>query len=96
MKRKLILLLLVIALITGGALVAVSNSKAQTSTNYGLEWHILSGAVGEMCSTSFCLNSTLGQTMAGEFSSTNYNLWAGYWQKLTYRVYLPLVLRNYD
>ena len=96
MKRKLILLSLVIALLTGGALLAVNSSQAQTSTNYGLEWHILSGAVGEMCSTSFCLNSTLGQTMAGEFSGTNYNLWAGYWQKFSHNVYLPLVLRNYD
>jgi len=96
MKRKLILLLSVVTLIIGGALVAVSNSKAQTSTNYGLEWHILSGAVGKMCSTSFCLNSTLGQTMAGEFSGATYNLWAGYWQKFSHNVYLPLVLRNYE
>ena len=96
MKRKSILLVLVVGLLTIGALATVNRSRAQTSASYGLEWYVLSGGLGEMSSASYRLNSTVGQTMAGEFSGTNYNLYAGYWQIFLRRVYLPLVLRNYE
>lgn len=99
MKRRLILAVFIVGLVAAGALAVADDSSARTSAQYDLEWSVLGGAMGEMNSASFRLNSTLGQTMAGEFSGTNYGLRvAGYWQEsgafLRY-VYLPIVLRNY-
>jgi uncharacterized membrane protein len=102
MKQRLILAVFIVGLVAGGALVVVNDSSAQTSTNYGLVWHVVAGGGGEMSSASYRLNSTLGQTVSGEFSNTNYRLQvAGYWQMFAAGpgegdVYLPIILRNYS
>ena len=93
-RRKWILAFAAVSVTIGVGLVVVSRSRAQRSANYAVEWNVLSGALGEMSSSSYRLNATVGQTMAGWFSGPSYEVHAGYWQTFIYRVYLPVVLKN--
>lgn len=61
------------------------------SDSFCLNWETIVGDLGEMQSDNFRLRSTLGQTMAGLFSSDSYTLRAGYWAGIDTGddVYLP-------
>jgi hypothetical protein len=99
-KRKLFLITAVLALVLGGALWSWSaiGSSAQAARSapdgYGIEWNVLSGAIGPMSSSSYRMQGTMGQTMAGWFSGPTYKVHAGFWQNFSYRVFLPVMLKN--
>lgn len=80
---------------TRGEPRAQAPATTHCSTNFCLDWQVLSGGLGEMASSSFRLRSTLGQTMAGVFSGSSYTLRAGYWTSADSgdKAYLPLLLR---
>lgn len=45
-----------------------------------INWDVIASGGGPMSSASFILNGTLGQVVAGESSSPNFALNAGFWQ----------------
>ncbi len=92
MKRIVILLALVIVLLL------TSRALAMSSDHYRLDWFtpLTSGGGGAASSTNYAVNFTIGQSVIGMASSTNYGGCLGYWcgAAAQYRVYLPLVLRQ--
>jgi len=80
-------------------LVTASSVMAMSSTNYRLDWFtpLTSGGGGAMTSAGYTANVTVGQTAIGEASSASYSTGLGFWYGLLdwFKVYLPLVLRNY-
>jgi len=93
MKRTTIfLVLLAFFLLAGSAL-------AMRSTNYWLDWFTpaTGGGGGPASSTNYAVNFTVGQSAIGTSSSTNYGVGLGYWYGAgaQFKIYLPLVLRNW-
>ncbi len=90
MRKIAILSLLVVLLLSTSAL-------AMSSANYRLDWFVpLTGSGGAASSTHYVVNFTVGQSAIRAAQSTNYKGCLGYWCGIAqYRVYLPLVLRNY-
>ena len=80
-------------------LLLAGNALAMSSANFRLDWFtpLTSGGGGGMASASYAANFTIGQTAVGEASSTNYSTGLGFWYGMLewFKVYLPLVLRNY-
>ena len=90
MKRTLMLLLLI------GLLLFAGSALAMSSTNYRLDWYtpLTTGGGGAATSAHYAVNLTLGQTAYDTSTSTHYRAGLGYWAGIvTYRVYLPLVLK---
>ena len=92
-KRKAMALLtaLLCLLLTGSVL-------AMSSDNYRLDWFtpLTSGGGGAADSTNYAINFTVGQSVTGASSSTNYGACLGYWcdAEGQFGVYLPLVLKD--
>ena len=92
MRRIAILLTLAALLLLAGRALAMS------SEHYRLDWFTpLTGSGGAANSAHYAVNFTVGQSVIGSFSGTNYSGCLGYWcgAAAQYRVYLPLVLRSY-
>ena len=73
---------------------------AGSSDGTAMDWHVLSsgGAPAGSSSGAVALNGSLGQTAIGSSSGPGAALGAGFWYglgKAAYRLYLPVVLRNY-
>lgn len=88
--------------ITGGLtciLLLTSVALAMESTNYRLDWFtpLTGSAGGAASSTNYAINFTVGQSVVGVSSGTNHEVCLGYWcgGATQYRIYLPLVLRNF-
>jgi len=95
MKR----IMLILTLIT--LLVLVSSVLTMESANYKLTWFTpLTGSGAEdVNSTNYAANFTIGQSVIGSSSSTNYESCFGYWcgndgVENDYEVYLPLILKQ--
>ncbi len=86
----LLAVLLSLALAVGAA--------AQSGGGYDLSWSTVDGG-GATFSTggTYELGGTVGQPDAGAMSGGGYTLAGGFWGGgvVTYRIHLPLVLRNY-
>ena len=81
--------ILLVLLVTSGVL-------AMSSDNYVLNWFVpLTGSGVVADSTNYAAQVTLGQTVVGVSSSTNYTTKLGYWYgAVEYRLYLPVIVRN--
>ncbi len=94
MKRRVLCLCIVLAILLIGR-----TAFAMSSASYRLDWFtpLTSGGGGGMASASYAANVTVGQTAIGEAASTNYGTGLGFWYGMLewFRVYLPLVLRNF-
>ncbi len=91
-KRWFIILICVLL----GGLVVVQMASAMSSTSYRLDWFtpLTTGGGGAATSTHYAVNLTIGQTASQSSASTHYRAGLGYWAGIvTYRVYLPLVLK---
>jgi hypothetical protein len=94
MKRRIVriglLSLLAIALVVGAV--------AMTSSNYHLKWFTpgTGGGGGPVASSNYAVNFTVGQTVIGQASSSNYKTDLGYWYGLLrmFRRFLPIVTEN--
>lgn len=79
-------------------LILPALALAQSGGGYDLSWNTIDGG-GYTWSTggSYVLGGTAGQPDAGILSGGNYVLAGGFWGGAAahYRIYLPLVLRNY-
>jgi hypothetical protein len=90
MKRKTILFtLLLLLLLAHGA-------QAMSSTNFALDWFtpLTSNGGGPSHSTNYAANFTIGQTVIGASSSTNYSMSLGYWYGLFQQFLLRLPIIN--
>jgi hypothetical protein len=91
MKRILIFLALAILLLLASGVLALF------SDNYRLDWYtpLTGGGGGPASSTNYAVNLTVGQTAIGVASGSSYQACLGFWcGGPSYRVYLPLVLRQ--
>lgn len=92
-KRMLIVrLCLLCGLLLAGRVLAMR------SDHYWLDWFtpLTSGGGGPASSAHYAVNFTVGQSVIGMASNT-YRACLGYWcgGAAGYRLYLPLVLRNF-
>jgi len=92
-RLTLLAILIALALAVGAA--------AQSGGGYDLTWNTVDGG-GYTWSTGggYALGGTVGQPDAGVLQGGGYTLVGGFWGGAVgavaqYRVYLPLVLRNY-
>lgn len=94
MKSKV---LMVVTLAVALGLLVSASALAMASANYQLNWFTpLSGnGGGPSSSPSYLVNTTIGQTITGPSSSTNYQARTGYWAgtDAPYSVFLPLLNR---
>ena len=93
--RKKLLLTLLLVLLLGLAFVGVV--AAQTSDGFDLSWYVISGGGGNSEGSDYVLSSTVGQTAAGESTSSDgYTQTHGFWQTFvdTLRTLLPLAVKN--
>ena len=93
-KRMLIVLLCLLC-----GLLLAGRALAMRSDHYWLDWFtpLTGGGGGPAGSTHYAVNFTVGQSVIGSFSGANYRGCLGFWcgGAAQYRVYLPLVVRNY-
>ena len=93
-------LALVAALVVALLLLAGNALAGMSSANYRLDWYVVltGGGGGPTDSTNYAANFTIGQTAKGSSSSTNYAAGLGYWYgaAVEYRIYLPLVMKDYS
>lgn len=106
-RTVVVFVVLAVLLLIGGGLVVQAQTSAgpevrtlQASTDmcsgsFCVNWQVLAGGLGPMESSSFRLESTLGQTMAGLFSGDSYQIEAGYWAGVNRgsRVFIPVVIK---
>ena len=96
MKQTAILLALAAFLLLTGSVLAMS------STNYRLDWYVplTGGGGGPSSSTNYAVNFTVGQSVIGASSSTDYAAGLGYWYGAVadamegHGTYLPLILKT--
>jgi hypothetical protein len=85
------------ALLVGTVLLMIGGG-AVAQEGYDLSWWTADGG-GETFSTggNYSLGGTVGQPDAGLLTGPGYTLTGGFWSGAggPYRVYLPLVMRNY-
>ena len=77
-------------------LLMASGVLAMSSTHYALDWFVpLTGGGGPVGSTSYRVNYTLGQTVAGSAASAGAGLELGYWRGAQHpqQLYLPSLLK---
>jgi len=88
---RLLLLAILLSLLASVAL-------AQTGGGYDLTWSTIDGGGATWSEGGgYALGGTIGQPDAGVLSGGGYTLAGGFWGggAAQYRIYLPLVLRNY-
>ncbi len=88
MKRATLLSWLALLLLAGAALAQGAPA---------IPWHVIGGGGEHVGAGAISLDGTLGQPMVGQIANLSYTLCAGYWcgAGAEYRIYLPLVLRNF-
>ncbi len=77
----------------------VSRVLAQTGGGYDLSWHTVDGGGDTVSGGGYTLSGTAGQPDAGTtLTGGGYTLTGGFWHgaRAVYKIYLPLVLRNYQ
>ena len=93
MTKRLFVIMICVLL---GGLVLAQIASAMSSPNYRLDWFtpLTTGGGGAATSTHYAVDLTIGQTASEASASTRYQAGLGYWAGIiTYRVYLPLVLK---
>lgn len=97
-RKRMILTLLLLAV--AGAWLAMALTSAQANARqpaavqqYGMTWDVVASGGTTMSSSSYRLESTTGQAVAGPSSNEDHTLLSGYWQEFLWRVLLPIVLR---
>jgi hypothetical protein len=79
-------------------LLVSSVSAATLAPDYDLSWWTVDGGgTTDSSGGSYTLGGTAGQPDAGMLTGGGYTLAGGFWGGVSveYRVYLPLVVRNY-
>ena len=89
MKRLTIFLSVVAFLLLAG--VALANAGP------AVDWWVIGGGGGPATAGAYALDGTVGQAVVGVAEHAPYELCTGFWcgAAVEYKIYLPLVLRNY-
>jgi hypothetical protein len=84
------------AILILAALLLLLASTASAGGSIAIYPYVIGGGGGHSQADPYVLDGTVGQAVAGTVSNTPYDLCAGFWCGMgQYKVYLPLVLRNY-
>ena len=91
-----LLLLLTLLLASGTALASAVPNQ--------LNWYVFGGGGGHVTSTHYGVGFTMGQTVVGTASSTQYSLGLGFWPGIgigappgaAIKLFLPVILRNHS
>nr|HID13008.1 hypothetical protein [Anaerolineae bacterium] len=78
-------------------------ARAMSSASHAINWDVIGGGGRPISSAGYAMNSTVGQAAVGALSNASYRLGAGYWYGVLappppppgYRIYLPIVLKDY-
>ncbi|MBC7228128.1 MAG: hypothetical protein H5T61_13020 [Thermoflexales bacterium] len=90
--RKCKMLVLAAVLVCSMLLVSVALANGSPA----IDWSVIGGGGGHAEAAPYALDSTIGQPVAGRVAYSPYDLCSGFWCGVAgYKVYLPLVLRNY-
>jgi len=99
MTKRTILALLVVLML----LATVGVVWAQSSPDHDNSWHVVAAGGREgMTSGSHTMHGTMGQFAIGPASSEQHAVGSGYWygirgvEEVLFKLYLPLVLLEYD
>jgi hypothetical protein len=79
-------------------LTLVLTSLALALGSYSINWYVIAGGGGPISSIGYAINSTIGQAAVGRVGNSTYELCSGFWcgaLAVEYRIYLPVVLKNY-
>ncbi len=91
MKRKILLLTLLLALLL------VNPAGAMSSDHYRLDWFVplSGGGGGTAASANFSASYTIGQTFIGQSDSAQYSLGMGFWQGVLdhFLIWLSIILK---
>ena len=80
-QSKIIVWLVCLALIVGGAASSVAvSTKADPAAGEEINWEVISSGGTDGNSASYYLQGTVGQTAVGKGSSDSYYLSQGFWQ----------------
>jgi hypothetical protein len=93
MRRGKPLVLLAALLLT-----LVLTSIALASGSYTINWYVIGGGGGHAEAGNYSLDATIGQPATGVMSGGPYTLASGFWGgalAVEYKIYLPIVLKNY-
>lgn len=100
------LLLLLVFLAAGGLGLFTQvtvNARAEpldpALASYAISWQVFaSGGSQTASSTSYIMQSTVGQPVTGSSQSASYQMCSGFWcgvKEWVWKVFLPIVLRTY-
>jgi hypothetical protein len=86
-------------LVLVGGLLLLAAVPVLAAISYDLSWWTVDGGGGAVSGGSYALTGTIGQPDAGVLTGGGYTLGGGFWgggaAAVEYKVYLPLVLRQY-
>jgi hypothetical protein len=74
-------------------------SLALAFGSYTINWYVIGGGGGPISGGDYAINSTIGQPVVGASEGGNYRIEAGFLGgalAVEYRIYLPVVLKNYS
>jgi len=66
------------------------------SAHYSLNWNVIGNGGGQVSSTHFRVNSTIGQPAVGTTTSDHFDVCTGYWcwaEQLLANIFLPFIHR---
>jgi hypothetical protein len=89
------------SLVLPAALLAtfLLTSLVLASGSYSINWWVVGGGGGPISGGDYAINSTIGQPVVGASEGGNYKIEAGFWGgalAVEYKIYLPVVLKNYS
>ncbi len=89
MKRTMILLTVAVLLLLTGAVLAQGTPS--------VDWWVIGGGGGHVENGNQALDGTIGQAVVGVVSNDPYELCSGFWcwAAVEYKMYLPVIFRNY-
>jgi hypothetical protein len=73
-------------------------SVALANGTPAIDWYVIGGGGGHVEAGVYALDGTIGQAVVGTATDTGYELCSGFWcgAVVEYRIYLPIVLKNYS
>jgi hypothetical protein len=74
-------------------------SLALASGSYTINWWVIGSGGGHAEAGNYALDATIGQPVVGASENGNYRIEAGFWGgalAVEYKIYLPIVLKNYS
>jgi hypothetical protein len=91
MRKKVVMLMLLLTILLLTSLVLASGS-------YSINWWVIGGGGGRAENGNYSLDFTIGQPVVGVATDTGYELCSGFWcgAVVEYKIYLPIVLKNYS